>query len=405
MSKQLLEIQPKELTFIFVLKKQSSCAVRLTNSTHNYVAFKVKTTSPKKYCVRPNVGIVMPKSTCDFAVTMQAQGVAPPNMVCKDKFLIQSTVVPVGTTDEDITASMFTKDDGRYIQENKLKVTLISPPNSPVLSPINGSLKQGPDYEASIPKDPVSRVQILTSSDMAAEKMEGSKMVNGEDMKPVKVEELKPRKSSIDGEVLKPANDAELKPRKDTYSEGAELKPRKYVVKVEEVKPEKDVQFKPLKDVVDNGESKKVRDAELKPRNKLPVVEELNPENDTELNVTKELNDGEELQLRKDAELKLMREVESKAKKTAEELKLFTDIEDMKYKLNELESKLNEAEVTISKLTEERRLSFQERKMLQAELEALRSKTVVKKVQVGFPLLFVCMVAFISFALGYRLIS
>lgn len=27
----------------------------------------MKTTSPKKYCVRPNVGIVMPKSTCDFA--------------------------------------------------------------------------------------------------------------------------------------------------------------------------------------------------------------------------------------------------------------------------------------------------------------------------------------------------
>lgn len=40
------------------------------------------------------------------AVTMQAQAVAPPDMVCKDKFLIQSTVVPVGTTDEDITASM-----------------------------------------------------------------------------------------------------------------------------------------------------------------------------------------------------------------------------------------------------------------------------------------------------------
>ncbi|KAJ0013855.1 hypothetical protein Pint_20635 [Pistacia integerrima] len=166
MNKQLLEIQPKELKFIFVLKKQSSCSVRLTNNTHNYVAFKVKTTSPKKYCVRPNVGIVMPKSACDFTVTMQAQGVAPPDMVCKDKFLIQSTVVPVGTTDEDITASMFARDDGRYIQENKLKVTLISPPNSPVLSPINGSLKQGPAYEASILEDPVSRVQILTPSDM-----------------------------------------------------------------------------------------------------------------------------------------------------------------------------------------------------------------------------------------------
>ena len=27
---------------------------------------RVKTTSPKKYCVQPNVGIIMPKSIYDF---------------------------------------------------------------------------------------------------------------------------------------------------------------------------------------------------------------------------------------------------------------------------------------------------------------------------------------------------
>lgn len=40
------------------------------------------------------------------AVTMQAQRMAPPDMLCKDKFLIQSTVVPVGTTEDDITSDM-----------------------------------------------------------------------------------------------------------------------------------------------------------------------------------------------------------------------------------------------------------------------------------------------------------
>jgi hypothetical protein len=40
------------------------------------------------------------------AVTMQAQRTAPPDMACKDKFLIQSTIVPDGTTDENITPSM-----------------------------------------------------------------------------------------------------------------------------------------------------------------------------------------------------------------------------------------------------------------------------------------------------------
>lgn len=43
---------------------------------------------------------------CVHVVTMQAQRTAPPDMVCKDKFLIQSTSVPAGTIDEDITPSM-----------------------------------------------------------------------------------------------------------------------------------------------------------------------------------------------------------------------------------------------------------------------------------------------------------
>lgn len=40
------------------------------------------------------------------AVTMQAQRAAPPDMICKDKFLIQTMVVPVGTTEEMITSSL-----------------------------------------------------------------------------------------------------------------------------------------------------------------------------------------------------------------------------------------------------------------------------------------------------------
>lgn len=428
MNKQLLEIQPKELKFIFELKKQSSCSVRLTNNTHHYVAFKVKTTSPKKYCVRPNVGIILPKSTCDFNVTMQAQAVAPPDMVCKDKFLIQSTVVPVGTTDEDITASMFAKDDGRYIQENKLRVILISPPNSPVLSPINGVLKQGPTYESSSLKDPVfSKFEILTPPHTVSKNVEGSKLVNAEKLKPDKVEELKPREDFFSGEVLKSAKDTEVKLRKDvvdsqelTPTVNADLNPRKDVADGEELKSSKDTELKPRediirgeeltstkdaelelrKDVISSEELTSTEDPELKPRKDEANSVELKEENVIELNLPKEVVNGEELQPKKDAELKLMKELEFKAGKAAEELELVKDIEEMKSKLNELQSKLSEAEVTISKLTEENRLGIQEKKILKGELDTLRSKSVVKNVHVGFPLLFVCMVALISFVLG-----
>lgn len=41
-----------------------------------------------------------------FVVTMQAQKEAPPDMQCKDKFLLQSVVAPDGSTTKDITPEM-----------------------------------------------------------------------------------------------------------------------------------------------------------------------------------------------------------------------------------------------------------------------------------------------------------
>ena len=43
---------------------------------------------------------------CTAAVTMQAQREAPPDMQCKDKFLVQSVVAPAGITVKDVTGDM-----------------------------------------------------------------------------------------------------------------------------------------------------------------------------------------------------------------------------------------------------------------------------------------------------------
>ncbi|KAF3951057.1 hypothetical protein CMV_023257 [Castanea mollissima] len=74
-------------------------------------------------------------------------------MQCKDKFLIQSTFIPFGSIEEDITSDMFAKDSGKYIVEKKLRVILTVPPPSPILLPINGVLKQDPSCEASMQKE------------------------------------------------------------------------------------------------------------------------------------------------------------------------------------------------------------------------------------------------------------
>uniref|UniRef100_A0ACD5URX4 Uncharacterized protein n=1 Tax=Avena sativa TaxID=4498 RepID=A0ACD5URX4_AVESA len=140
-SKELLEIEPLELCFPFETKKQISCSMLLTNRTDGYIAFKVKTTSPKKYCVRPNSGIVPPRSASDVIVTMQAQKEAPQDMQCKDKFLVQSAVVTEGTTVKDITGEMFKKDSGNVVDEVKLKVLYVQPPRPP--SPVREGSEEG----------------------------------------------------------------------------------------------------------------------------------------------------------------------------------------------------------------------------------------------------------------------
>ncbi|CAL5069099.1 unnamed protein product [Urochloa decumbens] len=140
-SMELLGIEPLELQFPFELKKQISCSMQLTNRTDDYIGFKVKTTSPKKYCVRPNSGIVPPRSTSDVIVTMQAQKEEPLDMQCKDKFLVQSVIVAEGTLPKDITGDLFTKQSGNVVDEVKLKVVYVPPPKPP--SPVREGSEEG----------------------------------------------------------------------------------------------------------------------------------------------------------------------------------------------------------------------------------------------------------------------
>ncbi|XP_076941161.1 vesicle-associated protein 1-2-like [Bidens hawaiensis] len=145
---ELLSIEPQELQFPFELRKQINCAMQLQNKTDHHVAFKVKTTNPKKYCVRPNSGIVLPRSTCDVVVTMQAQKEAPLDMQCKDKFLLQSAVAPPGTAPKDITPELFNKESGNQVEECKLKVSYVAPPRPP--SPVREGSEEGSSPRGSI---------------------------------------------------------------------------------------------------------------------------------------------------------------------------------------------------------------------------------------------------------------
>ncbi|KAI1793244.1 PapD-like protein [Ganoderma leucocontextum] len=100
--------------------------LQITNNNANSVAFKVKTTAPKLYCVRPNSGRVEPGETVEVAVMLQAMKEdLPMNTKCKDKFLIQSTVI---TPDKE---SMSLQDiwnvEGEEVHSQKIRVTYLPP--------------------------------------------------------------------------------------------------------------------------------------------------------------------------------------------------------------------------------------------------------------------------------------
>uniref|UniRef100_A0A1D1YRL1 Vesicle-associated protein 2-1 n=1 Tax=Anthurium amnicola TaxID=1678845 RepID=A0A1D1YRL1_9ARAE len=127
---QLVSVYPEELTFGFELGKSCYCNIKVVNNTEHHVAFKVKTTSPKKYFVRPNTRVVQPWDSQIITVTLQAQGEYPADMQCKDKFLIQSTIVPPRTDIDEVPPNTFDKDADQAIEEHKLRVVYVAPGQS-----------------------------------------------------------------------------------------------------------------------------------------------------------------------------------------------------------------------------------------------------------------------------------
>jgi len=103
-------------------------SLTITNHNAQPVAFKVKTTAPRLYTVRPNSGRVEPGQSVDVLVMSQPLKDEPPlNAKCKDKFLIQSTLITPGKEAmslTDIWASPEMGEEGK-VHQQKLRVVYL----------------------------------------------------------------------------------------------------------------------------------------------------------------------------------------------------------------------------------------------------------------------------------------
>ncbi|GJE98502.1 VAMP-associated protein [Phanerochaete sordida] len=103
-------------------------ALSISNPNSQPVAFKVKTTAPKLYCVRPNSGRVDPGETVEVQVVLQAMKEEPPlGAKCKDKFLIQSTLITPERETLPLTDIWSGDSPEDAVHQHKIRVAYLPP--------------------------------------------------------------------------------------------------------------------------------------------------------------------------------------------------------------------------------------------------------------------------------------
>ncbi|EFO84890.1 hypothetical protein GCK72_001033 [Caenorhabditis remanei] len=123
----LLQVTPnRELTFTGPFTDVVTAHMTLKNTSSNPVCFKVKTTAPKQYCVRPNSGLLKQGDSKQITVMLQPlEGI--PSDAGRHKFMVQSCVAPA----EDLQdlESIWKVVDPSELTYSKLMVTFVDKKN------------------------------------------------------------------------------------------------------------------------------------------------------------------------------------------------------------------------------------------------------------------------------------
>ncbi|KAH3776750.1 vesicle-associated membrane protein/synaptobrevin-binding protein-like [Dreissena polymorpha] len=130
---QILKIEPNtELLFKGPFTEVVTADLHLRNPSDKRVCFKVKTTAPKRYCVRPNSGIIEPRQSVTVAVMLQPFDYDPTEKN-KHKFMVQTMFAPDGKIDNQDQLWRDVSPD--KLMDSKLKCVLDPTGNSVASSP------------------------------------------------------------------------------------------------------------------------------------------------------------------------------------------------------------------------------------------------------------------------------
>ncbi|XP_059357015.1 vesicle-associated membrane protein-associated protein A-like isoform X1 [Carassius carassius] len=129
---------PADLRFRGPFTDVVTANLKLKNPSEKKVCFKVKTTAPRRYCVRPNSGIIDPGATVIISVMLQPFEYDP-NEKSKHKFMVQTIFAPAAATDIEAVWKDVKPDD---LMDSKLRCVFELPSENDKVSPQKRNLLQ-----------------------------------------------------------------------------------------------------------------------------------------------------------------------------------------------------------------------------------------------------------------------
>uniref|UniRef100_A0A2P2HX37 Vesicle-associated membrane protein-associated protein A-like n=1 Tax=Hirondellea gigas TaxID=1518452 RepID=A0A2P2HX37_9CRUS len=124
---QVLQLDPPfELKFRGPFHDVVASKLNLTNPTDKTVCFKVKTTAPRRYCVRPNSGVLKPQTKVSVMLMLQPFEFDP-HEKNKHKFMVQTMFMPDGDVNLE---TLFREADPGQLMDSKLRCVFEMPPDS-----------------------------------------------------------------------------------------------------------------------------------------------------------------------------------------------------------------------------------------------------------------------------------
>ncbi|KAJ7338683.1 hypothetical protein JRQ81_012585 [Phrynocephalus forsythii] len=140
--------------------------LKLRNPSDRKVCFKVKTTAPRRYCVRPNSGIIDPGSSVTVSVMLQPFDYDP-NEKSKHKFMVQTIFAPTNITDMEAVWKDAKPED---LMDSKLRCVFEMPNENDKLNDMD-AIKSAPVLNTAKQDGPVPKPHSVSLNDTETRKL------------------------------------------------------------------------------------------------------------------------------------------------------------------------------------------------------------------------------------------